>query len=302
MFHRKFDQLPQENFARVFGESISLDEFPKKNTAIALRTLCFVMGVMAIVTEFRIDFFAHTPIDRWMTLAVAACFGLLTLFWLVFRVFRLSGRAPGLDVFYNLFCSGCNRVCFLWLAVVFTRDYVGDRNGLVSAICAGAFVLAELTANILMFTRVPKRIAAGEYRAAGRGFWDSAKQEKIILLSMIVPVNIAVCVALKVIAYALRTFRIADPDFSQPVKWLVLVSIWSLFAALMLYDAYRNVRENVTLYCVRRFEDDTEGYNFDVEEYDIPEERDSGNCRLQYVYDLKFEDYGMTAEDYLLIE
>ena len=273
MLSRKFADLPQENFAQVFGRSIINGEFPRKGSGCSIIVSLPTLIVASRIWEKEISFQA-APADRWFFIAAAGCLCLQILLWLLFEVTTISRKAPAVGVFIRRLAAGCARLVVFFLADVVSLSVAADRTGLVSVLYAAAFLLLEIICGVIMRTRISGRIINGKYRPDGTAFWDNQRQMDIFYAVMASPVCLLLSLLLVVGASLLKTRGVADIDIHMPAVMLALGAIWVPLVLMVLVGAYKNVRDSVLLYCFRRFGEDKAGYGFD---YDVTDADDARN-------------------------
>lgn len=290
MSGRKLDLLPQKHFALVFGEAIAKKKFPRKRPFVLFGAT--LAAAAAVVVRYAQVSYPFSLREIWVARSLYAILGLHTMVWLLFRVFRLA-RKPGVSVAAQLLGSVCARLMLFLLALEVTCERTGKESLPLLAGCALAFAAVEITANALISVRVTNRIINGRYRPDGTAFWNSQKQMNLCWLLLAAPVCYAVAGLLKISSSLLERFT--GFDASVPMNWLVVAGVWLLLASVAVIEAYRNVRQRVTLYCWRRFGGDADGYGFG---HDVNDSEDLHNILPPCV----FNEEVPTEEDILYEE
>ena len=267
MFRREFDHLPQENFALVFGNSFRMNPPAIKRPIIGLGLFLSLFVSMAGFFAWSYDVkLIASPMDTWMYRSALVCLAAQVFFFLVSKIRILANKYPTFPVYVQLLENGGFRYMLCFTGAMYAEADGVDSRGLVSAMCLCLFVLSEIGCNVFMFSRIASRMKAGKYRPDGKAFWDSKKQSNIVYGVVAAPVCLGLSALLNLISGICDVFDFAEPDFSGIISVLLALFFVIVTITASLAGAYMNVRQNVLIYCLRRFGYDTDGYGLDRDE------------------------------------
>lgn len=274
MFRSEFDHLPQENFAVVFGNSFRMKPPAIKRPVIGLG-LCLSLLVSLVgfsVWKHAVQLFA-APADIFMHRMAIVCLAVQVLAVLLSCIRVLKSRYPAFPVYAQLIESGCFRYMVCFAGAMYAADSSGP-DGLSSVISLVVFALSEICCNLFMFARIVGRIKRGKYRPEGTAFWDDDRQSNIVYGVLAAPGCLGLAALLQSVSGICDILDIAEPDFSGVVSILLALFFVIVMIASSTAGAYLNVRQNILLYCLRRFGYDTYGYGLDRNEQQDEENLD----------------------------
>ena len=265
MLRSEFDLLPQENFAQVFGNSFRMNPPAIKRPIIGLGLfLSLMLSLVGFSVWNYVKPFA-VPADIFMHRMAVFCLAAQVLVVLLNCIRALKSRCPAFFVYAQLIESGCFRYMVCFTGAMYAADS-SELGVHASELSLAVFALSEIGCNLFMFSRIADRIKRGKYRPEGTAFWDNKQQSNIVYGVLAAPACLGLIALLRSVSGICDILDVADLDFSTVETVLLAVFFVIAMIAASAAGAYLNVRQNVLLYCLRRFGEDTDGYGLDRNE------------------------------------